>query len=94
MAVLAAIEAAAVALLGLLVVSIPPLLLWAITFDLAAEPRDVFGGAFGVWFLAHLVPLHYELTAESAVALGLPQEGLRFGLSLPPLGITDRKSVV
>ncbi|GAB2555827.1 DUF6350 family protein [Leucobacter ruminantium] len=87
-AVVAAIEAAAVALVGLAVVVVPAVLLWVITFSLAAEPGEVFGSAVGVWFLAHLVPLEFPVSAEAAVGLGLPQAAFEFPFSLAPLGIT------
>lgn len=87
-AVIAAIEAAAVALMGMAVVVVPAALLWAITFDLAAEPVSVFAGALGVWFLAHLVPIGFDVGAEAAVGLGLPQQAFEYPLSLAPLGLT------
>ena len=87
-AVIAAIEAAAVALMGMAVVVVPAALLWAVTFDLAAEPVSVFAGAIGVWFLAHLVPIGFDVGAEAAVGLGLPQQAFEYPLSLAPLGLT------
>jgi len=87
-AVVAAIEAVAVALAGLAVVAIPALLLWVIAFGLAAEPRDVVSAVAGVWLLAHWVPLGFEIDPQSAVALGLAPDPLAFTLSLAPLGLT------
>ncbi|RGE24305.1 DUF6350 family protein [Leucobacter sp. wl10] len=87
-AAIAAIEAAAAALAGLVAVAIPVLLLWVVTFDLAAEPEVVLASIGGVWLLAHWVPLSFALSPETALALGQAPEGLSFTLSLAPLGIT------
>lgn len=87
-AAIAAIEAAAVALAGLAVVAIPALLLWAVVFDLAAEPATVVAAIGSVWLLAHWVPMGLELSPEAALGLGQAPEELSFALSLAPLGIT------
>ncbi|MBK0420740.1 hypothetical protein JD292_01415 [Leucobacter sp. CSA2] len=87
-AVIAAIEAAAVALAGVIAVAIPVLLIWIVTFGLAAEPAAVASWVAGIWLLGHLVPLGFTVPAESALAFGLPPEALQVGLSLAPLGIT------
>ncbi|MFT4233319.1 MAG: DUF6350 family protein, partial [Leucobacter sp.] len=87
-AVIAAIEAVAVALAGLAVIAAPVLLLWAVSFDLAAEPATVLSAIGGTWLLAHWVPLSLTLSPETALALGQPPEELAFALSLAPLGIT------
>ena len=87
-AVIAAIEAVAVALAGLAVVAVPALVIWVVTFGLAAEPSAVASDVAGVWLLAHLVPLHFSLSAEAALGLGLAPEALTFTLSLAPLGLT------
>lgn len=87
-AIVASLEAAAVALVGLVIVVLPAALLWILTFELAAEPSAVFGSAIGAWFLAHLVPLRYELSSQTAAGLGLPQQSLEFVISLVPLAIT------
>ncbi|PRI11514.1 hypothetical protein B4915_06720 [Leucobacter massiliensis] len=87
-ATIAAIEAAAAALAGVLLVAIPALLVWVVAFQLAAEPASVFAAVTGIWLLAHWVPLGFALTPEAALALGQLPEELRFTLSLAPLGIT------
>lgn len=87
-AVIAAIEAVAVALAGLAVVAVPAVLIWVITFGLSAEPASVAAGATGVWLLAHFVPLQFSVSAEAALGMGLAPEALSFSLSLAPLGIT------
>lgn len=87
-AIIAGVEAAAVALLGLLVAVVPAILLWMIAFDLAAEPIAVVGSAVAVWMLAHLVPLGFDLTSQQVAGLGLPQQAIDFEITLAPLGLT------
>ena len=87
-AVVAAIEAAAVAFAGLAVVAVPALLLWMVVFGLAAEPGAVVAGISGVWLLAYWVPMRLEIDAQAALSLGLSPEPLGFALSLAPLGLT------
>ncbi|QZY52728.1 cell division protein PerM [Leucobacter tenebrionis] len=87
-AVVAAIEAAAVAVAGLAAVTVPALLLWTVVFGLAAEPNAVVAAVAGAWLLAHRVPMRLEVDAQTALSLGLAPEQLEFVLSLAPLGIT------
>lgn len=86
-AVITAIEAGAVALAGLVIVAIPTILLWIITFQLGSEPGEVLSALSAVWLLGHAVPLGFTLDAQSALSFGLAPEALRFTLSLAPLGI-------
>lgn len=87
-AAVAAIEACAVALAGLVLVGVPAVLLWWLVFGLAAEPAGVLAATAGIWLLAHFVPLGVDLGAEAALGLGLPPEQIAFTISLAPLGIT------
>lgn len=87
-AVIAAIEAAAAAALGLAIAVVPALVLWAVTFGLAAEPSAVFAGGAAVWSLGHFAPLTFTLTPELALSFGLPAEAFTVVLSLAPLGLT------
>lgn len=87
-AVVAAIEALAVAIAGIAIVAVPALLLWTVTFGLAAEPGDVASNISAVWLLGHFVPLTFSLAQETAVSFGLAAAPLTFTLSLAPLGIT------
>ncbi len=87
-AVIAAIEAAAAAALGLTIAVVPALVLWAVTFELAAEPSAVFAGGAAVWALGNLAPLSVTLTPELALGFGLPAEALTVVVSLAPLGLT------
>ncbi|QYM76739.1 DUF6350 family protein [Leucobacter luti] len=87
-AVIAAIEAVAVAAVGFASIVVPALLLWAVTFTLAAEPSTVFSGVAATWSLAHFAPLTLALTPEDALSFGLAPTAVSFGLTLAPLGIT------
>lgn len=87
-AVIAAIEAAAVALAGFALIAVPTVLVWWLTFDLGADPGQVFDVAAAGWLLAHLVPIGFQLAPEAALGYGLAPESLSFTLSLAPLGIT------
>lgn len=86
-AVIAAIEAGAVALAGLVCIAVPAVLLWVITFGLDASPMDVVAVIVSVWFLAHGVPLDIAVSAETALGLELPGEAFSFTVSLAPLGL-------
>lgn len=87
-AVIAAIEAVAVALAGLAVIAVPVLLMWWLAFSLGAEPEVLASAVAGVWLLAHLVPITFAITAETALGFGLAPEPFLFTLSLAPLGLT------
>ncbi len=87
-AVIAAIEAGAVALAGIVAVGLPALLLWLVEFGLGTDPSVVLGGTVSVWLLAHLVPLEFGIGAESALSMGLAAEPLTIPVSLAPLGLT------
>ena len=87
-AVIAAIEAAAIALAVFVTVGIPGLLLWWLALDLAGDPSQAVAGIGGVWMLGHLVPLTFSLTPDSALALGLEPQALSFVISLAPLTLS------
>lgn len=86
-AVITAIEAGAVALAGLVLVAIPALLLWIVTFQLGSDPAELFSALSAVWLLGHDVPLTFALDAQQALSFGLAPEAMQFTLSLAPLGI-------
>ena len=87
-AIVAAIEAAAVALAGFVVVAVPVLLMWLIVFQMGAEPGEVVSTSAAIWLLAHFVPMQFSFGPEAALSFGLPAESLTFAISLAPLGIT------
>lgn len=85
---IAAIEAAAVALAVFAAIAVPSVLLWWLSFGLGAEPSVVAGVAAQLWQLAHFVPMRISISAQAALGLGLAPEALSFALSLAPLGLT------
>ncbi len=87
-AVIAAIEAAAVALALFAAVGVPLVLTWWLGFDFEAEPSEMAALASALWQLVHLVPLSATIDASTALSLGLAPEALKFTISLAPLGLT------
>lgn len=87
-AVIAAIEAGAIALAGFVLVAVPAGVLWWLVFSLDAEPGEVLAAASATWQLAHLVPMSLSVDVQQAVALGLDPAPLAFTISLAPLGLT------
>ena len=87
-ALIAAIEAAAVALMVFVVIAIPGALLWWVSFGLAGDPSQVLAGVSAAWQLAHLVPIAVAVTPESALGFGLPPQELAFVVSMGPLLLT------
>ncbi len=87
-AVIAAIEAAAVALAVFAAIGIPAVLVWWRGFDLAAEPLDLAAAVAGLWQMTHLVPMQVAVSAQAALGMGLAPAELSFTLSLAPLALT------
>lgn len=87
-AVIAAIEAAAIALAVFAIIGVPAVLIWWIDFALAAEPSHLAAMVAAIWQMAHLVPMQLSLSAQQALGLGLVPEALSFTLSLAPLALT------
>ena len=87
-AVIAAIEAAAVALAVFAVIGVPAVLIWWLGFGFAAEPIDLASTVAALWQMTHLVPMQVTVPAQTALALGLAPAALAFTLSLAPLTLT------
>lgn len=87
-AVIAATEAAAIALAGLMLVGIPAALIWWTEFNLEPEPSLMISVVAAMWFLAHFIGFEVSVSAESALSLGLPAEEFDFLISIAPLGVT------
>ncbi|MBP1327357.1 hypothetical protein JOF28_002589 [Leucobacter exalbidus] len=87
-AVVAAIEACAAAIASLAAVAIPAVVLWVVTFGIAAEQAEVVSAVAGVWLLAHFVPMELVLSQQTMLSLGVGSQALTFTLSLAPLAIT------
>ena len=71
-AVIAAIEAAAVALAVFALIGIPAVLVWWLSFDLSAEPEAVTSAIAALWQMAHLVPMKLTVSPQAALGMGLP----------------------
>jgi len=87
-AVIAAIEAAAVAVAVFALIAVPSILVWWLVLDLGAEPAELAAIVLSIWQLSHFVPMQITLAPEAALSLGLSSEALSFSLSLAPLGLT------
>lgn len=87
-AVIAAIEAAAVAVAVFALIAVPSILVWWLVLDLGAEPAELAAIVLSIWQLSHFVPMNITLAPEVALGLGLHAETLNFTLSLAPLGLT------
>lgn len=87
-AIVSAIEALAVALVVFVLIALPAILIWWLSFDMASELPELFSTVSQLWQLAHLVPMQIVVPAKTAVNLGLAAETLSFTLSVAPLGLT------
>ncbi len=87
-AVIAAIEAAAVALAVFALIGIPAVLVWWLNFDLGAEPEALAAAIAALWQMTHLVPMQLTVSAQTALGLGLPAAEIAMPFSLAPLALT------
>ena len=74
-ALLAALEAAVAALIGLGIVLVPLMLLWAVKYGLTVDAAVFLRAAADVWLLGHGVDLTIQLDPVTAGGLGLPGAG-------------------
>lgn len=87
-AVIAAIEAAAVALAVFAVIGIPAVLIWWLSFGLGAEPEALASAIAALWQMVHLVPMQLTVSPQTALGMGLPAAELSMVISLAPLALT------
>lgn len=85
-ALLAALEAAVAALIGLGIVLVPLMLLWAIQYGLTVDATVFLRAAADVWLLGHGVDLIVQLDPVTAGGLGLPGAGEPFPITIALLG--------
>ncbi|MGO1809742.1 MAG: cell division protein PerM [Canibacter sp.] len=85
---ISALVGAALVVIGVLIVAVPAILMWMISFQLAGDPFTFAGGVTGVWLLGHGVPLEFHFSAEEALGFGAAAEAVSLPLSLPLLGLT------
>lgn len=86
-ALLAALDAAIAAAVGLAVLLAPLTLLWVLAFGLSAEWGSLWPISASLWQFGHAVPVQVVIPDEVILAVGIPEQGARFALSLPPLAI-------
>ena len=85
-ALLAALEAAVAALIGLGIVLVPLMLLWAVKYGLTVDAAVFLRAAADVWLLGHGVDLTIQLDPVTAGGLGLPGAGEPFPITIALLG--------
>ena len=85
-ALLAALEASVAALIGLGILVVPLMLLWAVHFGLAVDADVFLRAAADIWLLGHGVDLTVQLDAVTAGRTGLPGAGDPFPITIALLG--------
>ncbi|HEY6800277.1 MAG TPA: DUF6350 family protein, partial [Agromyces sp.] len=85
-ALLAALEAFVAALIGLGVVLVPLMLMWAIHFGLALDVTVLLRVVADVWLLGHGVDLVVQLDPVTSARLALPGAGDAFPITIALLG--------
>lgn len=84
---LAALDAAVAAAVGLAAVLAPFTLLWVLAFGLQADWGSLWPVSGTLWQFGHGVPLEVALPDQLVRELGIAPEAERFGLSVPPLAL-------
>ena len=85
-ALLSALEASVAALIGLGVVLVPLMLLWAMHFGLAVDAGVFLRAAADVWLLGHGVDLVVQLDPITAGRIPVPGAGEPFPITIALLG--------
>ncbi|WP_322409725.1 DUF6350 family protein [Microbacterium invictum] len=86
-ALLAAVDAAIAAAVGLALILAPATLLWVFGFGAAADWSALWPATASVWQLGHLVPLEVTLPPIYLTAAGIDEAAASFSLSLAPLAL-------
>ena len=84
-AILAAVDAAIAAAVGLAATLAPLTLLWIFALGGAADWATIWPATGAIWQLGHAVPLSISLPAEYLSATGIDEAAASFSLSLAPL---------
>lgn len=84
---LAALDAAIAAAVGVAVFLAPLTLLWLLAFGPSAEWGALWPMSASLWQFGHAVPVQVAIPDAVVLATGIPEAGARFALSLPPLAI-------
>lgn len=86
-ALLAALDAAIAAAVGLVVLLAPLTLLWTLAFGGTADWGALWPAAGTLWQFGHGAPLGIDLPDEVVVAAGIAPDAARFTLSVTPLAL-------
>ncbi|GAA3930050.1 cell division protein PerM [Microbacterium soli] len=84
---LAALDAAVAAAVGLVVVLAPFTLLWVLAFGVHADWGALWPVSGTLWQFGHGVPLEVRLPDDLLVGVGIAREAAEFAVSVPPLAI-------
>jgi len=84
---LAALDAAIAAAIGLAAVLAPFTLLWVLSFGVGADWGALWPVSGTLWQFGHGVPLQVVLPDAVLSGLAIPKEAATFALSVPPLAI-------
>lgn len=87
-ALLAALEAAVAALIGLGIALVPLLVVWAVHFGLAVDASTFFRAAADGWLLGHGVDVVVRLDELTAARTGVPGAGDPFPITIALLGFS------
>ena len=81
-ALLAAFDAALSALIGLAIPLVPLTILWAVQYDTAVDWSVFWRVAADAWLLGHGADLQAAFAPDSPLALGLPDGGQPFAITI------------
>ncbi|MFD5224716.1 DUF6350 family protein [Microbacterium sp. NPDC058342] len=84
---LAALDAAIAAAVGLATVLAPLTLLWVLAFGVGADWGALWPTSGALWQFGHGVPLQVVLPDDVLSGLGIAQEAAAFAISVPPLAL-------
>lgn len=84
---LAAFEAAIVALIGIAVPLVPLTVLWGFHFQLGIDWSAFWRAGVDIWLVGHGVDVVLQLHPDLAAALGTPEAGTPFTISIAALGL-------
>ncbi|WP_157157118.1 MULTISPECIES: DUF6350 family protein [unclassified Diaminobutyricimonas] len=85
-ALLAAFEAAIVAMVGIAIPLVPLTVLWGFHFQLGIDWTAFWRGAADIWLVGHGTDLTLQLHPDLAIALGVP-DAAPFVISIAALGL-------
>ena len=84
---LAAVDAAVAAAVGLVALLAPLTVLWTLAFGVHAEWGALWPATSVLWQLGHAVPVDVSLPAEVLRDVGISPDAASFAISVPPLAL-------